>query len=210
MNAIETIAANKIYAVVRADDADNALRISESLIEGGIKSLEITIEKGSLLPALAEISKDKSLTVAAGGIITAKRASEALENGAQVIVSPVFQDNLVKFCLSHRVPHIATVSTPNEAYNAWKSRIPIIKLFPAKSMGQVHYLEDILRPMPFLNLMPTGGVTLNDFTDYLKAGAVCVGLGRCLYENAPLNQIKNRAEFAVEQLKKYEALNSLS
>lgn len=204
MNAIESIVSNKIYAVVRADDAVAALRISESLIEGGIKSIEITVEKGLLLPAIKELSKDKSLTVSAGGIITAKRAAEALENGAQVIVSPVFQDHLVKFCLSNRVPHIATVSTPNEAYSAWKSRIPIIKLFPAKSMGQVHYLEDILRPMPFLNLMPTGGVTLNDFTDYLKAGAVAVGLGRCLYENAPLNQVKNRAEFAVEQLKKLQ------
>lgn len=206
MNPIESVIKNKIYAVVRADSADKALKICESLIEGGIKSIELTVEKGFMLPALEELSKDKGITVCAGGIITAKRAMEALESGAQIIVSPVFQDNLVKFCLSHRVPHIATVSTPNEAYNAWKSRIPLIKLFPAKSMGQVQYLEDILRPMPFLNLMPTGGISLNDFTDYLRAGAQAVGIGRALYEDAPLAQVKNRAEFAIEQLKKFNLI----
>lgn len=202
MNPIEEIIKNKIYAVVRADDADTAIRISTALVEGGIKSLEITVEKGDLLPALKEFSSCEGLTVTAGGIITAKRAMEALEHGAKIIVSPVFQDNLVKFCLSHRVPHIATVSTSNEAYNAWKSRIPLMKLFPAKSMGEVAYLEDLLRPMPFLNLMPSGGVGLNDFTDYLKAGAKAVSLGRCLYKDAPIEQIKNRAQYAVEQLEK--------
>ncbi len=201
MNVIESIVSNKILAVVRADDPKTAIEISSALMEGGIRSIEITVEKGLLLPALKELSRVKDLTVAAGGIITAKRAMEALEHGAQIITSPVFQDNLVKFCLSNGVAHIATVSTPNEAYNAWKSRVPIIKIFPAHSMGQVEYLEDILRPMPFLNLLPAGGITLETFADYLKAGAVAVGLGRCLYQDASLTQIKERAEFAVSQLK---------
>ena len=107
----------------------------------------------------------------------------------------------MKFCLSNGVAHIATVSTPNEAYNAWKSRIPLIKIFPARSMGAVEYIEDMLRPMPFLNLMPTGGITLNDFSDYLSAGAVAVGLGRCLYKDATLKEISERAKFVVSQLK---------
>lgn len=204
MNPILSVIENKIYAVVRADNADDALKISEALIEGGIKSLEINTEKSMMLPVIEELSKDKELTIAAGGIITAKRASEALESGAQIIVSPVFQENLVKFCAGHHVPYIASVSTSNEAYNAWKSRIPLIKLFPAHSMGGTEYLEDLLRPMPFLNILAAGGISLNNFTSYLNAGALAVGLGRALYQDAPLNQVKNRAVFAVDELKKLE------
>lgn len=204
MNAIESIYKNKIYAVVRAQTADEAVEISGRLIEGGIKSLEITVEQGLLIPAIGELSKNKELTITAGGIITQKRAMEALEQGAQAIVSPVFQTSMVKFCLSNKVAHIATVSTPNEAYEAWKSRVPLIKLFPANSMGKVEYLEDILRPMPFLNVMPAGGIGLNDFCDYLKAGAKAVGLGRCLYKDASPEIITTRAKFAVEQLTKMD------
>jgi 2-dehydro-3-deoxyphosphogluconate aldolase/(4S)-4-hydroxy-2-oxoglutarate aldolase len=200
MNAIESIVKNKIYAVIRADDSASALKIAYAIIEGGIKSLEITVEKGLLLPALKELSAQKDLTIAAGGIITAKRAYEALECGAQVIVSPVFQDNMAKFCLSNKVAYIATVSTPNEAYNAWKARTPLIKLFPVHSMGRIEYLEDILRPMPFLNVMAAGGLGLNDCSGYLKAGARAVGLGRCIYKDAEPEEIKKRAAFALSQL----------
>ncbi len=202
MNSIEAIYKNKIYAVVRANTPEKMLEIAENLAKGGIKSFEITVEKGFLVPVIGELSKNRELTVTAGGIITQKRAMEALEQGAQAIVSPVFQTSMVKFCLSNKVPHIATVSTPNEAYTAWKSRVPLIKLFPANSMGRVDYLEDILRPMPFLNLMPAGGIGLNDFCEYLKAGAKAVGLGRCLYKDASGEIITSRARFAVEQLEK--------
>ena len=202
MNAIESIYNNKIYAVVRAKTPDEMLEISNCLIKGGIKSLEITVERGCLVPVIGELAKNNDLTVTAGGIITQKRAMEALEMGAQAIVSPVFQTSMVKFCLSNKVPHIATVSTPNEAYTAWKSRVPLIKLFPANSRGKVEYLEDILRPMPFLNLMPAGGIGLNDFCGYLKAGAKAVGLGRCLYKDVSGEIITSRAAFAVEQLSK--------
>ncbi len=202
MNPIEQIYKNKIVAVIRADEPLEAVEKAVAMIQSGIRVFEITVEKGTILPAIEELKKYKDITVMAGGVITSMRAQEAIDKGAQIIVSPVFQGNLLKFCLGNKVPHIATVSTPNEAYNAWKSRIPLIKIFPAKSMGGVEYLEDLLRPMPFLNLMPSGGIELEDFTDYLKEGAAAVGLGRCLYKNASLSEIKERAKFAVEQLKK--------
>ncbi len=202
INPVEQIYKNKIVAVIRADEASDALEKARVMIDSGIKVFEITVEKGEILPAVAELRKNPDITVMAGGIITSMRAQEAIQSGAQIIVSPVFQGNLLKFTLGNGIPHIATVSTPNEAYNAWKSRIPLIKIFPAKSMGGVEYLEDLLRPMPFLNLMPAGGVALEEIGDYLKAGACAVGLGRCLYKNATLCEIKERARFAVNALEK--------
>lgn len=200
INPIESIYKNKITAVIRAEAATEAVEKAKAMIEGGIKVFEITVEKGALLPAVRELRQFQDVTVMAGGIITSMRAQEAVCCGAQAIVSPVFQGGLLKFCLSNGVPHIATVSTPNEAYNAWKSRIPVIKIFPAKSMGQVEYIEDMLRPMPFLSLMPSGGITVEDFTDYLDAGAIAVGLGRTLYRGANLAEIKERAKFAISKL----------
>lgn len=201
INPIKAIFENKIVSVIRAESVKEAIEKAEAMIEGGLKVFEITVEKGILLPAIEELRKNKDIVIMAGGIITSMRAQEAINAGAQAIVSPVFQGSLLKFCLGKKTPHIATVSTPNEAYNAWKSRIPVIKIFPSKSMGQVEYIEDVLRPMPFLHLMPSGGVTLEDFTQYLKAGAVAVGMGRCLYKDASLKEITQRAKFAVEQLK---------
>ena len=204
-NPVNEILKNKIVSVIRAESAREATEKAKAMIEGGIKVFEITVEKGKLIPAVEELCKNKDITVMAGGIITAMRAQECINKGAQAIVSPVFQGSLLKFCLGQKIPHIATVSTPNEAYSAWKSRIPIIKIFPAKSMGHVEYIEDILRPMPFLNLMPSGGITLDDFTQYLNAGAVAVGMGRCLYKNADsLSEITQRAKYAVSKLKTIE------
>ena len=200
MNPIESIYKNKIIAVIRAENPSEAIEKAKTMADGGIKVFEITIENSSLISAINDLRNIPDITVMAGNVITSMQAQQAINNGAQVIISPVFQNSLLKYCTGCKVPHIVTVSTPNEAYNAWKSRIPVIKLFPAKSMGQVEYLEDLLRPMPFLNLMPSGGVTIEDFTQYLKAGAVAVGIGRSFYKDATLKEITERAKFAVSQL----------
>ncbi len=202
MNPVESIYRNKIVAVIRAESSSEAIEKAQAMIKGGIKVFEITVENSNLYPAIKELKKIDGITVMAGNVITSMQAQQAIDNGAQVIISPVFQGSLLKYCTGCKVPHIVTVSTANEAYNAWKSRIPIIKLFPAKSMGQVEYLEDLLRPMPFLNLMPSGGVSIHDFTMYLKAGAAAVGIGRSLYKNADLQEITERAKFAVSELNK--------
>ena len=200
MNPIEEIYKNKIVAVIRAEDAKEATEKAKAMYDGGIRVFEITVEHSNVLPAIEYINNLQGAVAMAGGVITAMSAQEAVEHGAKLIVSPVFQLNLAKYCLGNKIPHIATVSTPNEAYNAWKSRIPIIKIFPAKPMGQSEYIEDILRPMPFLNLMPSGGISLDDFKTYLDAGAIAVGLGRCLYKEATLKEITERAKFVLNEL----------
>lgn len=200
MNPIEAIYKNKIVAVIRAEEAKEAIEKAKAMHEGGIRVFEITVEHKNVLPAIEEINNLENSVVMAGGVITAMSAQEAIEHGAKLIISPVFQLNLAKYCLGNKIPHIATVSTQNEAYNAWKSRIPIIKIFPAKPMGQAEYIEDILRPMPFLNLMPSGGISLDDFKTYLDAGAIAVGLGRCLYKDASLKEITERAKFVLSKL----------
>ena len=102
--------------------------------------------------------------------------------------------NLVKISKNEKIPYIAGTSTANEAYSAWKARIPVIKIYPITAMGGVQYIEDLLRPMPFLNVLPLGNVKLNEVNDYIKAGACAVGVGRDFYDGFNYNEITKRAK----------------
>lgn len=198
-NLIKKISKEKIYPIIRCKKAQDAIDTAHALIEGGIKVLEINVENASIYDAIREISKN--VTVAAGGIITAQQANQAVESGAEIISSPIFQMNMVKISKDKEIPLIACTSTSNEAYNAWKTRVPLIKIFPAKALGGVLYVEDLLRPMPFLNIMPSGNILLEEVPDYIKAGAVAVGVGRSFYENSSFAEITQKAKKVLEDLK---------
>lgn len=203
LNPIKKINEEKVYALVRQTDPQKAIEITQALIDGGIKTIEIVIENQSLNEAIIHFSSVKDVTIAAGGIITARQAQLALEANAKILVSPVFQMGLVKFCQSYETPLIMTATTPNEAYCAWKTRIPLIKIYPTKAMGGVEYIEEILRPMPFLNLIATGNIGLDNCTDYIKAGAIAVGIGRAFYNNASVAEITQRAKKVVNDMKQF-------
>lgn len=197
-NLIKKISKEKIYPIIRCSDAKEAIDTANALIEGGIKLLEINVENASIYEAIHEVSKNA--VVAAGGIITAQQADKAVDAGAEIISSPIFQMNMVKISKDKEIPLIACASTSNEAYNAWKTRVPLIKIFPAKAMGGVLYIEDLLRPMPFLNIMPSGNITLEEVPEYIKAGAVAVGVGRSFYENSSFSDITKKAKSIIEKL----------
>lgn len=198
-NLIKKISKEKIYPIIRCNEAQKAIDTANALIEGGIKVLEITIENSALYEAIHEVSRN--VTVAAGGVITGQQALKAIDAGAEILASPIFQMNMVKISKDKEIPFIACTSTPNEAYEAWKTRVPLIKIFPAKALGGVLYIEDILRPMPFLNVIPSGDITLEEVPDYVKAGATAVGVGRSFYEDLSFAEITKKAKTIIEKLK---------
>lgn len=204
-NYISTIANEKIYPIIRCKDADKTVEIAKALIKGGIKILEINVENPSIYEAIKEISG--YATVCAGGIITSTQADYAFKNGAKLFASPIFQMSLVKISKNLRIPFIAGTSTANEAYSAWKSRIPLIKLFPAEAMGGTQYIENILRQMPFLNLMPTGNIKLADVVSYLNAGATAVAVGRDFYQGFTPNEITDRTKEILIEVKDFVKWN---
>lgn len=203
MNTIKQISTEKIFGVVRIGDPNKVIEISKALIKGGIKTIEIVIENSSTAEAIKYLNTTEDVTIAAGGIITQRQAMMAITSGAKIIVSPIFQMNLVRLCQSHKVPLIMTATTPNEAYSAWKARTPLIKIYPTRPMGGATYIEDLLRPMPFLNIIATGNIELDDFSDYLEAGARAVGIGRALYKDASSDEISKRAEYTINKLNEY-------
>ena len=193
-NAIKKIYENKLVGIIRENDSKKAIEIAKAYIEGGIK----IIEMATPVEAIKEIAKNDEIIVGMGGIITREQAHEAINAKAKFLVSPILQMGLVKLSSGYKIPLILTATTPNEAYLAWQARIPLIKIYPIKDLGGPTYVEELLRPMSFLNVMPTGSIKLNDIEDYIKAGSIAVGLGRELYLNKTFEEIKKTAKEAVK------------
>lgn len=198
-NLINLLAEEKILPILRCNDAQLMIDRAKALIDAGIKVIEMNVENPSIYKAIEEISKYAN--VCAGGIITSLQAEAALLSGAKILSSPIFSMNLVKISKDKEIPYIAGTSTANEAYNAWKARIPLIKIYPITAMGGAMYIEDLLRPMPFLNVMPLGNVKVDEIQSYINAGASVVGVGRDLYDGLSLSEITNRAKRVIKDLK---------
>lgn len=195
---IEIMKDQKIFPVLRGKDKTRMVQTARALAKAGIELVEINVDAPEIFEAIEEVSNE--IIVCAGGIITSLQAETAFQAGAKVFSSPIFQTNLLKISKSRKIPYIAGTTTANEAYTAWKARIPLIKLYPITAMGGTMYLEDILRPMPFLNIMPAGNVKLSQVKDYINAGAISVGVGRDIYEAYTPDQITARMHNFLKEL----------
>lgn len=196
-NLIKILSEDKLYPIIRQKDPSKAEDIANALIEGGIKILEINVESSQIYDVISRVSKKAN--ICAGSIITTWQADMAFKSGATMFSSPIFQMNMVKISKNMGVPFIAGATTASEAYVAWKSRIPLIKIFPTGALGGVRYIEDILRQMPFLNVMPMGNIKCDEIKDYIKAGAVAVGIGRDLCDE-DIDKIPSKTKKILEEL----------
>ncbi|MBQ2984513.1 MAG: hypothetical protein IJD57_06945 [Candidatus Gastranaerophilales bacterium] len=198
MKIIDKIVEEKIYGIIREDDEKRAFELACAYIEGGIKVIELNSSYGATKKI---VDKFDDVIISQGGIITTSQAHQALEAGAKIISSPIFQTNLVRFATCYKTFLIPSTTTPNEAYNAWRARMPLIKIYPVAEMGGVDYIKDMVKPMPFLNLMPCGYVKLEDINEYLKVGAKAVGVGRELYDKNSYKEIVSTVKEVVKMVK---------
>ena len=199
INLIEKLKENKVLPIIRSTDPQDVINKVKALLDGGLDVMEVNVETPNIFNAIKAVSNDA--TICAGGIITSIQAQAAIDSGAKIISSPIFQSNLLKISKDKRLPFIAGTSTANEAYNAWKSRIPVVKIYPITAMGGIEYIENLLRPMPFLNVIPQGNVQLNEVKSYIKAGAIAVGVGRHLTGGNSYKDITKRTKNLLEQSK---------
>lgn len=199
INLIEKLSENKVFPIIRSREPQVVIDTAKALIDGGLDIMEINVETPQIFNAIRELSKDA--IICAGGIITSMQAQASLDAGAKLISSPIFQTNLLKISKDKKLPFIAGTSTANEAYNAWKARIPVVKIYPITAMGGVQYIENLLRPMPFLNVIPQGNVKLDEVKDYIDAGAIAVGIGRHLTVADSYSEITRRTKNLLEQFK---------
>ena len=181
---------NAIVAVVRGNTPEKAEEIVNSCIDGGINIIELTFTVPYAHRIIEKISQkygDKIL-LGAGTVLDAPTARIAMLSGAQFMVSPHFDPEVTRICNRYRVANMAGILTVKEAIQAMEAGVDILKLFPGDLFGPA-FIKDIKGPLPYAQIMPTGGVSIENAGQWIKAGAVAVGVGSNLmkgdvYKNA--------------------------
>jgi 2-dehydro-3-deoxyphosphogluconate aldolase / (4S)-4-hydroxy-2-oxoglutarate aldolase len=172
-------------AVVRLQSTEAAIRVADALHAGGVTALEITVTVPDAFKVIEAITKrfGDEVCVGVGTVLDIETVQRAVAAGARYVVSPVFRPAVIEE--SHRlgVPAMPGAFTPTEMLTAHDAGADIVKIFPADTFGP-GYIKAVLAPMPFLRLMPTGGVTPENVGSWLAAGAVAVGLGGALVDSA--------------------------
>ncbi|WP_163536321.1 bifunctional 2-keto-4-hydroxyglutarate aldolase/2-keto-3-deoxy-6-phosphogluconate aldolase [Gracilibacillus sp. YIM 98692] len=195
-----------IVAVVRADNTDQALRIAEACLEGGINALEITFTVPGahrVIEKLSDSYNEGEIVLGAGTVMDSETARIAILSGAQYIVSPYFDEETVRLSNRYRVPCMPGAMTIKEVVEAMEAGVDIIKLFPGEVNGP-QMIKAIKGPVPQAKLMPTGGVDINNVHEWIKAGASAVGAGGSLVGSAKqgdYKEITRRAKQFVEVIK---------
>lgn len=150
--------------------------------EAGLTTLEVTMNSDEALTTITRLVQDfgGKLNIGAGTVCTLEDLDKALAAGAQFIVTPILQEEVIRACVQQRVPVFPGAYSPTEIYKAWHLGATMVKVFPATKLG-ASYIKEVLAPMSYLKLLPTGGVALDNFTEFLKAGAAGLGMGSQLF-----------------------------
>ncbi|MGE5496704.1 MAG: bifunctional 4-hydroxy-2-oxoglutarate aldolase/2-dehydro-3-deoxy-phosphogluconate aldolase, partial [Syntrophothermus sp.] len=165
-------------AVVRLQDSAKLIKVANALHEGGVSAIEITMTIPNAIKVIEQAARelDSEIIIGVGSVLNADTARDAINAGACYVVSPIFKREVIELVRSYDLPVMPGCFTPTEIQTAWEAGADVIKVFPADVLG-IPFFKGVLAPMPHLKLMPTGGVTLTNADQWMKAGAVAVGVG---------------------------------
>ncbi|MBD7967456.1 bifunctional 2-keto-4-hydroxyglutarate aldolase/2-keto-3-deoxy-6-phosphogluconate aldolase [Paenibacillus gallinarum] len=206
LQLIQKIVEHGVVAVLRADSAEQVVEMAEQAIAGGIKVIEITLTVPGALRAIETLSKTYSWDTAdeehfaiigAGTVLEPQTARAAIMAGSAFIVGPSLNPDTVRLCNLYRVPMLPGVMTIAEVQAALELGVDVVKLFPG-SVYDPSIIKTMKGPLPQANFMPTGGVSLDNLGEWIKGGAVAVGIGSDLTQQAvktgDMTYVKRKAE----------------
>ena len=176
---LEKLIKSGVVSVVRAESAEDAVKIVEAVVDGGIKSIELTYSVPRANDVIADLVSTYAGTdvmIGAGTVLESTSARLAIIAGAQFIVSPTFNKEVAKICNLYQIPYIPGVMTPLEAQTAMEYGSELIKLFPGDITGPA-MIKDLKGPFPYINVMPSGGVNESNVAEWFKVGATAVSAG---------------------------------
>ena len=181
---LQTIRDAGIIPVVRAQSADEAMRAIDAIREGGISILEITMTVPGAVGVIEEVAQryGNEALVGAGTVLDGETARACISAGARFIVSPALNLETISVCRQHDVAVLPGALTPTEVVQAWSAGADFVKVFPAGAVGGASYLKSLKAPLPQIELVPTGGVSLKTAADFIKAGASALGVGADLVD----------------------------
>ena len=182
---VTRIERERVVAIIRLDDPDKLRSVIEALAEGGVRVIEVTMTVPRAIELIAQVagSAHDDVMIGAGTVLDAATARQAIDAGARFVVSPVFRREVLAACHERGVPAMPGCFTPTEILDAWDAGADIVKIFPSTALGPT-FIKDVRAPLPQVKLMPTGGVSIDNAADWLRAGAVAVGIGSALVDAA--------------------------
>lgn len=180
---IREITQSGIVAVIRAGSGEELMNITIALNKGGVKALEITMTSPDAIDVIREANRrmGEHAIIGVGSVLDSETARTAILAGAQFVVSPVFKPEIVTMCRRYSKVCIPGAFTPTEIVAAWEAGADVVKIFPATKLGP-GYIQDLKGPLPHIKVTPTGGVSLANTGDFIKAGASFVGVGGALVD----------------------------
>lgn len=193
-----------VVAVVRAENGDQAVRIAEACILAGIAAIEITFTVPGAAAVIEKLSKEYSkgeVIIGAGTVLDPETARAAILAGAQYIVSPCLNEEVVKLCLRYQVACMPGAMTIREVVACMEAGADIVKVFPGELFGPA-FIKAVLGPIPQARMMPTGGVSLDNVKDWVKAGCVAVGVGGSLTAGAKIGDYESVARIGAQFVQK--------
>lgn len=206
MSVVDRIREVGIIPVVRAASADEALAAVEAIRAGGIPILEITLTVPGAIHIIADLTRrlgDQAL-IGAGTVLDADSARACVDAGARFVVSPSLDVATIETCNTLDVPVFPGALTPTEVVTAWKAGADAVKIFPANSVGGASYLKSLKAPLPQIEMIPTGGVSLKTAADFIAAGAFALGVGADLVDLVALR--RGDAASITEKARQYVAV----
>ncbi len=201
-----------VVAVVRAESTEKAKKIADACIKGGVAAIELTFtvpHADKVIAALADEYSSEQIILGAGTVLDAATARIAMLSGAQYIVSPHFDAEIVKMCNRYRTAVMPGVMSVREAIMAMEAGADILKVFPGELLGP-KIIKAIRGPLPYAKMMPTGGVTASNVGEWIKAGAVAVGAGGALISGAKTDDYERITETAKQFVKNIRAARGLA
>ncbi|MGI6781831.1 MAG: bifunctional 4-hydroxy-2-oxoglutarate aldolase/2-dehydro-3-deoxy-phosphogluconate aldolase [Acholeplasmataceae bacterium] len=204
---IKRLTASGVIAVVRANSKDEAVQVIDAIVAGGINAIEITYTIKNATEVISEVAANYDGTdvlIGAGTVLDAETARSAILAGAQFIVGPNFNREVAKLCNRYQIPYTPGCMTINEMIEALEWGCDIVKLFPGGAFGP-KMIKDVKGPLPHINIMPTGGVSLDNAEEWIKNGAVAIGVGSDLTKHAKtkeFDKVTLQAKKYVEVVKK--------
>jgi 2-dehydro-3-deoxyphosphogluconate aldolase / (4S)-4-hydroxy-2-oxoglutarate aldolase len=180
---VDAIEESGVIAVIRLADGKELRAVADALLEGGVRALEVTMTVPNAVARIEELaaSLPSEALLGAGTVLDVDTARVVIRAGARFVVSPVFRKPLIDACHDHDVPMMPGCFTPTEILEAWDAGADVIKVFPATALGPM-FFKDVRSPLPQLRLVPTGGVTRENAGEWIRAGAIAIGVGTALVD----------------------------
>ncbi|HUD21559.1 MAG TPA: bifunctional 2-keto-4-hydroxyglutarate aldolase/2-keto-3-deoxy-6-phosphogluconate aldolase [Acidobacteriaceae bacterium] len=194
-----------LVPVLRAESEEQALALATAVAAGGVTVMEVTMTVPGAIRVMRRLAEQRpDILIGAGTVLDAETARMCILEGAAFVVSPALKIATIEMCHRYGVPVIPGALTPTEILTAWEAGADVVKVFPASSMGGAKYLKSIKAPLPQIELIPTGGVSLASAAEFLEAGALALGVGADLVD--PKAIAKGQPETITENARKYLAI----